>query len=60
MESARSFSSAPGTTTGLGLYLPLAVMVLRASRGRMSPVGFTRAVLLGVALHGMVAIVAFL
>ena len=50
----------PGTVTGLLLYLPLSAIVLRSELTRLSGTIFTRAILFGVLLHGLVAYLAFL
>ena len=49
----------PGTVTGLLLYIPLSVIVLRSSAARLSRATFVRSVLLGVLLHGLVSFLAF-
>lgn len=49
----------PGTITGLLLYLPLSATVLRSSAARLPAALFVRSVLVGVALHGLVAVIAF-
>jgi hypothetical protein len=59
LGSVGSASYSPGVITGLALYLPLGITTLRLGRTR-SPAGtFWAAVLLGVAIHGVVAVVAF-
>ena len=49
----------PGTITGLLLYIPLSVIVLRSSATRLSGADFAAAVLFGVLLHGLVSFLAF-
>jgi hypothetical protein len=49
----------PGTITGLLLYVPLGLLVLRHERSRLKPQIFRRAVVLGIVLHGLVAFLAF-
>lgn len=49
----------PGLVTGLALYVPLGVVILRAERSHLPAATFARAVLGGVALHGVVALAAF-
>jgi len=51
---------APGTVTGLLLFIPLRAVVLRASSARLSGAVLTRAVLFGVLLNGLVSLLAFL
>lgn len=51
---------APGTVTGLLLYIPLSIVVLRSSASRLSRPVFTSAVVAGVAFHGLVTFVALL
>lgn len=57
--SAGTASYSPGVITGVALYLPLGLIVLRRGRTLLSAVTFRVAVVLGVAIHGLVAIVAF-
>ncbi|HLE57485.1 MAG TPA: HXXEE domain-containing protein [Rhodothermia bacterium] len=49
----------PGVITGLLLYIPLSVIILRLSASRLSAGTFRGAVVLGVVLHGIVPILAF-
>jgi hypothetical protein len=49
----------PGTITGLLLYVPLGLVVLRHEHSRLNPQIFRRAVVFGVVLHGLVAFIAF-
>jgi hypothetical protein len=53
----RSYS--PGTISGALLYLPVAAIALRRARARMPLGEFRAAVAIGVALHGVVAVLAF-
>jgi hypothetical protein len=59
LGSVGTASYSPGVITGLALYVPLGLIVLRRGRTQLSAVAFRVAVLLGVAIHGLVAIVAF-
>lgn len=59
LGSVGTASYSPGVITGLALYLPLGLIVLRRGRTQLSPVTFGVAVVLGVAIHAIVAIVAF-
>jgi len=52
-------SYSPGVVTGSALYLPLGAIALRSGRARTSEAAFWAAVAIGVAIHGLVAIVAF-
>ena len=49
----------PGVVTGLLLYIPLSVVVLRFSATMLPKAHFARAVLLGILLHALVTLVAF-
>ncbi|MDH3650772.1 MAG: HXXEE domain-containing protein [Saprospiraceae bacterium] len=49
----------PGTVTGLLLYIPLSALVLKSFATRLSVAVFVKSVLFGVALHGLVAFMAF-
>ncbi len=51
-------SYAPGVITGLLVYIPLSVVILRASHARMSRPAFFGSIVVGVLLHGLVAMVA--
>ena len=59
LGSAFTASYSPGVVTGLALYLPLGLAVMRRGHSRSSGVPFWAAVLLGVAIHAIVAVVAF-
>jgi len=50
----------PGTITGLLLYFPLSVVVLRASATQLSRSVFTSSVLFGVLFHGLISFLAFI
>ena len=50
----------PGTVTGLLLYLPLSVVVLRASATQLSRFVFASSVLFGVLIHGLISFLAFI
>ena len=50
----------PGTVTGVLLYLPLSVVVLRASATQLSRSVFASSVLFGVLIHGLISFLAFL
>lgn len=52
-------SYSPGVVTGLLLYLPIGGLVLRDGLGRMPTETFRLAVMAGVAVHAVVAVVAF-
>lgn len=52
-------SYSPGLVTGLLLYLPVGGYALHAGREQLPPATFARAVLLGLAIHAVVAVVAF-
>jgi hypothetical protein len=52
----RSYS--PGAVTGVLLYLPVAGRALARGRAHLSPRAFRAAIAIGVALHGVVAILA--
>jgi Protein of unknown function with HXXEE motif len=52
-------SYSPGVITGSVLYLPLGIVALRLGRTRSSEATFWVAAAGGVAIHGLVAIVAF-
>jgi hypothetical protein len=49
----------PGTVTGVLLYLPLSVAVLRSLADRLTGVEFVRAMVLGMVIHAIVVIIAF-
>jgi len=49
----------PGVVTGLLIYIPLSVIVLRLSASRLSAGAFRSAVVFGVVLHAIVPILAF-
>ncbi|NNM05308.1 MAG: HXXEE domain-containing protein [Gemmatimonadetes bacterium] len=51
-------SYAPGVITGILVYLPLSIVILRASFRQMSRGAFVGSVTFGVLLHGLVAVVA--
>ena len=53
-------SYSPGTVTGLLLYIPLSVIVLRSSVARLPRAIFASSVLFGVLLHGLASYLAFL
>ena len=59
LGSIATASYSPGVITGLALYLPLGLVVLRRGRTQLSAATFGVAAALGVAIHGFVAIVAF-
>ena len=46
-------SYSPGTITGLLLYIPLSVVVLRSSSARLATPVFAGAIVFGAALHGL-------
>ena len=48
----------PGTITGLLIYIPLSVIVLRLSSARLATPVFAGAIVFGVALHGVVYVLA--
>ena len=50
----------PGTVTGLLLYLPLSVVVLRVSVTQLSRSVFASSVLFGVLIHGLISFLAFI
>lgn len=50
----------PGTITVLLIYIPLSVIVLRSAASRFSTIVLVRSIWLGVLLHGLVALLAFL
>ena len=49
----------PGTVTGLILYIPLSVIVLKSSFTQLSRTTFASSVLFGVFFHGLIAFLAF-
>jgi hypothetical protein len=51
-------SYSPGTVTGLLIYLPLSVIVLRSSAARLSRAMLVGSVILGVLLHAIAYLVA--
>jgi len=53
-------SYSPGTITGIVLFIPLSVIVLRLSFVRLSGRIFTGAVIFGFLIHGLVTFLAFL
>lgn len=53
-------SYSPGTVTGLALYIPLSVVVLRSSAARLPRPVFLGSAVFGIILHGLVAILASL
>ena len=59
LGSVGTASYSPGVITGLALYLPLGLMVVRRGQTQLSTATFGVAAALGVAIHGIVAIVAF-
>jgi hypothetical protein len=52
-------SYSPGLISGLLLYLPLSLATLRAARRSLTPRSFAVAVLSGLLIHGLVAVIAF-
>lgn len=48
----------PGTVTGLVLYIPLSIIVLRSSAARLGSSTFRRSIAAGVLFHGLVTILA--
>jgi hypothetical protein len=50
----------PGTISGLVLYMPLCMVILRSSMARLSHGVLVRSVMFGFALHGVVSLAAFL
>ncbi len=59
LGTAGSRSYSPGVITGTVLYLPLGIFALRLGRRRLFDTTFWAAVAAGVAIHAMVAVVAF-
>jgi hypothetical protein len=59
LGTAGSRSYSPGVITGTALYLPLGILALRLGRTRLSEARFWAAAGGGVAIHALVAIVAF-
>jgi Protein of unknown function with HXXEE motif len=59
LGSVGTASYSPGVVTGTALYLPLGIIALRSGRTRASEATFWAAVALGVAIHSLVAAVAF-
>jgi hypothetical protein len=59
LGSVSTGSYSPGVVTGTALYLPLGMVTLRWGRTRAPEATFWAAVALGVAIHGLVAVVAF-
>lgn len=59
LGSLASSSYSPGLVTGLLLYLPVGTLAIRSGQRELSSATFTRAVLLGVAVHAVVAVIAF-
>jgi hypothetical protein len=53
-------SYSPGTVTGLILYLPLSIFLLRSSARRLSRAVFTGSVLFGVLAHALATLSALL
>ena len=53
-------SYAPGVITGILVYLPLSIVILRSSFLQMSRAAFYGSFFFGVLLHGLVAVVASL
>jgi hypothetical protein len=49
----------PGTITGVLLYIPLSICVLRSTRRSLSAATYFRAIWIGVAAHAVVALAAF-
>jgi hypothetical protein len=49
----------PGTVTGLVLYLPLGILVLRSSAAALPRTQFAGAVVLGLLLHAFATLAAF-
>lgn len=58
LASLATGSYSPGTVTGLVLYIPLSVVVLRSSAGRLSRAGFAGAVVFGVLVHAAATLLA--
>lgn len=54
-----SSSYSPGLVTGLLLYVPVGSLAIRSGHQELSPGTFARAVLFGVAVHAVVAVIAF-
>jgi len=48
----------PGAVTGLVLYVPLSIIVLRSSAGQLSSTTFRRSIVGGILFHGLVTILA--
>jgi hypothetical protein len=59
LGTAGSKSYSPGVVTGTVLYLPLGILALRLGRARLSEARLWAAAAGGVAIHAVVAIVAF-
>jgi uncharacterized membrane protein (DUF2068 family) len=59
LGSLGTWSYSPGFISGALVYLPLGISTLRRGRDTVSPGAFVGALLAGVVLHAMVAIVAF-
>lgn len=60
LGSVASGSYSPGTVTGVLLYLPLGIITLRRLHPLVSPKEFRGGVVLGIVLHAIVFVVAFL
>jgi hypothetical protein len=59
LAGAATRSYSPGAITGALLWLPLGWLVLRAGRAELSRRAFAAGVTAGVAMHGVVALLAF-
>lgn len=59
LGTAGSMSYSPGVITGTALYLPLGILALRQGRSELPKATFLAAAAGGVAIHAVVAIVAF-
>jgi hypothetical protein len=59
LGTAVSGSYSPGLVTGVFLYLPLGGLAVKLGRSELSETAFGWAVLLGVVIHGLVAVIAF-
>jgi len=49
----------PGTVTGLLLYIPMSVIVLKSSFTQLLRTIFASSVLFGVLIHGLISFLAF-
>ncbi|HYG78766.1 MAG TPA: HXXEE domain-containing protein [Pyrinomonadaceae bacterium] len=59
LASVATWSYSPGLVTGLLLYVPLGLYTLRRARGRVNARNMRAGLIVGVAMHAVVVLLAF-